>query len=93
MAGKNPTRSSKRFFALSRKTVENEPLKIFLTLNDIDRHRVKPISAQLAAALVAGYRAHGAQYVVFADAPDLSEASIQHYLDLLSDRGNAGRSA
>lgn len=74
-------------FALSRKSVENEPLKIFLTLNDIDRHRVKPISPQLAAALVAGYRAHGTQYVVFTDAPNLSEASIQHYLDLMSETG------
>ena len=72
-------------FGLSRKTVENEPLKIFLTLNDIDRDRLKPISAQLAARLVAGYRNYGAQYIVFADAPSLSEVSIGHYLDLCAD--------
>ena len=72
-------------FALSRKTVENEPLKIFLLLNDIDRYRPRPMSAQLAARLLTGYRAFGAQYVLFADAPNLSEASIGHYLDTCAD--------
>ncbi|MFL6354034.1 MAG: hypothetical protein ACJ74Z_19585 [Bryobacteraceae bacterium] len=72
-------------FGLSRKTVENEPLKIFLTLNDIDRDRLKPISAQLAARLVAGYRNYGAQYILFADVPSLTEASMGHYLDTCAD--------
>ncbi len=69
-------------FGLSRKTVENEPLKIYLLLNDVDRYRANPISAQLAARLVASYRAYGPQYVIFADAPNLSETSINRYLDL-----------
>ena len=69
-------------FALSRKTVENEPLKIFLLLNDIDRHRPQPMSAALAARLVAGYRAYGAQYVLLADSPNVSEAATGEYLDL-----------
>ncbi len=69
-------------FGLSRKTVENEPLRMFLALSDIDRNRTHPISPQLAARLIAGYRAYNAQYVVFADAPALSEASIGQYLDL-----------
>jgi len=68
-------------FGLSRKSVENEPLKIFLALNDIDRDRAKPMSAELAARLVADYRAYGAQYLLFADSPMLSEASIVRYLD------------
>src|SRR5437764_8766643 len=49
-------------FRLSRKTVENEPLKIFLALNDIDRDRPKPMSPQLAARLIASYKSYGAQY-------------------------------
>ncbi len=69
-------------FGLSRKTVENEPLRMFLALNDIDRNRAHPISPQLAARLIAGYRAYNAQYIVFADAPTLSEASIGQYLSL-----------
>lgn len=69
-------------FGLSRKTVENEPLRIFLVLNDIDRRRTAPLSAALASRLVNGYRSYGAQYVVFADTPALSENSINRYLDL-----------
>ena len=72
-------------FALSRKTVENEPLKIFLALNDIDRNRAKPISPRLAARLVAAHRTYGAQYSLLADAPGLSEASINRYLDTCAD--------
>jgi hypothetical protein len=71
-------------FALSRKSVENEPLKIFLALNDVDRHRTKPISADLAATLISHYRIYGAQYPVLAEAPQLSEASIKQYLDLMA---------
>ncbi|HEY3936753.1 MAG TPA: hypothetical protein VGL97_04960 [Bryobacteraceae bacterium] len=69
-------------FGLSRKSVENEPLKIFLALNDIDRWRAKPISPELASRLVSDYRYYGAQYALFADSPHLSEAAISQYLDL-----------
>nr|MDQ2710946.1 hypothetical protein [Acidobacteriota bacterium] len=68
-------------FGLSRKTVENEPLKMFLALNDIDRNRARPLSPQLVSRLVNSYRAYGAQYVIFADVPTLTELSIQHYLN------------
>ena len=68
-------------FGLSRKSVENEPLKIFLALNDVDRERAKPMSPGLAARLIADYRAFGSQYLLFADSPSLSEASIEKYLD------------
>ena len=56
-------------FGLSRKSVENEPLKIFLALNDIDRDRVKPLSPDMANRLITDYRALGNQYVLFADSP------------------------
>ncbi len=69
-------------FALCRKQVENEPLKIFLALNDIDRRRAQPISPALATRLANDYRAYSSQYSIFADAPGLSEASINKYLDL-----------
>ncbi|MBV9765344.1 MAG: hypothetical protein JOZ48_10910, partial [Acidobacteriaceae bacterium] len=75
-------------FALSRKTVENEPLKIFLALNDVDRGRAKPISPQLASRLIGGYRAYGAQYVIFGSSPGLSEASIGHFLDICAQTSN-----
>ena len=76
-------------FGLSRKTVENEPLRIFLALNDIDRYRARPLSAPLVSRLVNGFRLYGAQYIVFADAPTLSEASISHYMDLFGQTMNS----
>jgi hypothetical protein len=69
-------------FGLSRKSVENEPLRIFLALNDIDRSRARPISPQMASLLVANFRAAGAQYLLFTDVPTLSEKSITDYVDL-----------
>jgi hypothetical protein len=69
-------------FALCRKSVENEPLKMFLALNDVDRERAKPISPQLAIRLNNMYRGYGSQYALFADSPTLTEGSINHYLDL-----------
>ena len=68
-------------FGLSRKSVENEPLKIFLALNDIDRDREKPISPDMAERLIASYRTFGHQYALFTDSPTLSEASMNSYLD------------
>ncbi len=68
-------------FGLSRKSVENEPLKIFLALNDIDRERPKQLSPDIAARLISDYRSLGSQYVLFADSPTLSEASIIKFLD------------
>jgi hypothetical protein len=72
-------------FGLSRKSVDNEPLKMFLALNDIDRTRTKPISVPMASRLIAGFRSFNAQYVLFADSPSLSEASMTRYLDLCGD--------
>jgi hypothetical protein len=69
-------------FALCRKQVENEPLKIFLAENDVDRRRAQPISPALATRMANDYRAYSSQYSIFADAPGLSEASINRYLDL-----------
>ena len=72
-------------FALSRKTADNDPLKIFLTINDIERGRSQPLSPDLTARLINDYRAYGDQYRMFADAPSLSEASISNYLSLCAE--------
>lgn len=72
-------------FALSRKTVENEPLRIFLALNDIDRKRSRPLSPELVARLIGTHRIYGPQYNLLTDAPGLSEATINRYLDDCAD--------
>ncbi|MGI8745022.1 MAG: hypothetical protein ACR2NN_21115 [Bryobacteraceae bacterium] len=68
-------------FALTRKSVENEPLKIFLALSDVDRRRPKPLDAPTADRLARSYPAFGAQYVVFSESPELSNAAINQFLD------------
>ena len=71
-------------FALCRKSVENEPLHIFLALNDIDRNRRTPISPAMASRLIAAYRTAGAQYSIFADVPSVSENSMTAFLDFVA---------
>jgi hypothetical protein len=70
-------------FALCRKSVENEPLHIFLVLNDVDRARSAPLSAAMTTRLVADYRRAGSQYSILADVPTLSENSIGQFLDFI----------
>ena len=72
-------------FGLSRKTADNDPLKIFLALNDVERGRAQPLSVDLTARLINDFHAYGDQYQIFAEAPSLSEASINNYLSLCSE--------
>lgn len=72
-------------FALSRKNADNQPLRIFLTLNDIDRWRSQPLSAATTSRLIAEYRVYGSQYRVLTDAPGLSEQSIARLLEVCAD--------
>jgi hypothetical protein len=69
-------------FGLTRKSVENEPLKIFLALSDVDRRRTKPLDADTADRLARNFQAYGAQYSLFAEAPELSNAAINQFLDV-----------
>ncbi len=68
-------------FALCRRSVENEPLKIFMTLSDLDRRRAKPLEPATVDRLARAYRAMAAQYSLFAEAPLLRDATILLFLD------------
>ncbi len=68
-------------FGLSRKAVENEPLKVFLTLSDFNRKRSKPLEPATVAQLIHEFKAYGAQYSILAEAPELSDAAILHFID------------
>ncbi len=68
-------------FGLSRKIVENEALKIFMALTDIERNRATPLETNTVDRLVRDYKALGAQYPLFAEAPAISDATIVAYLD------------
>jgi hypothetical protein len=68
-------------FGMSRKVVENEALKIFMALTDIERNRAKPLDTNTVDLLVRDFKAMGAQYPLFAEAPSLSDATIVGYMD------------
>lgn len=72
-------------FALSRKTADNDPLKIFLAINDVERDRAEPLSPELTARLINDFHNYGEQYRIFAEAPGLSEKSITNYLSLCAE--------
>ena len=68
-------------FGLSRKLAENEPLKIFMALSDIDRGRAKPLEPATVDRLAREYRDMSAQYSLFAEAPALTDKTILAFLD------------
>ena len=80
-AWKDPDDVIEALFGLCRKAVENEPLKIFMALSDVDRRRKTPLDAATADRLARQYKQFGAQYPLFAEAPEVSNATINQFLD------------
>lgn len=78
---KEPEDVIEALFALSRKAVENEPLKIYMALTDINRRREKSLEPATSDRLAREFRFFGAQYPIFAEVPSLSEKTILQYLD------------
>ena len=80
-AWKDPDDVLEALFALSRKPVDNEPLKIFMALTDIDRSRAQPLASETVDRLVKVWTTFGAQYTVFSDAPSLTDQTVLTWLD------------
>ena len=78
---KEPDDVLEALFALSRKAVENEPLKIFMTLTDINRHRAQPLARETVERMIKDYRLFSSQYTLFTEVPTISDKSIVQYLD------------
>jgi hypothetical protein len=68
-------------FGLTRKAVENEPLKIFMALSDLDRYRSKPLTPETVDLLARNYRVYGSQYAIFNEAATVSDKSIAQFMD------------
>jgi len=68
-------------FGLARKAAENEPLKIFMALTDIDRRRTKPLEPATMDKLARNYRTLSAQYPLFAEVPTLTDSTVLAYLE------------
>jgi len=78
---KDPDDVIEALFGLCRKAGENEPLKIFMALSDVDRHRQTPLDGRTADRLARDYRAFGPQYPIFAEVSDVSNGTINQFLD------------
>ena len=77
-------------FALSRKAIENEPLRMFLAISDLDRNRARPLSAATVARMIRSFPKHGEQFTLYNDSPDLSEDTIIAHLDAMADLDRIG---
>jgi hypothetical protein len=68
-------------FALCRKAVDNEPLKIYMAMSDLERGRSHPLKAATVDRLVRSYRTYGGQYSLFAETPFIDDDTILAFLD------------
>ncbi len=80
---KEPDDVVEALFALCRKAVENEPLKIFMALSDMDRDRARPLDPATVDRLAREWRHFGAQYPVLNETPALSDKTILQFLDTI----------
>ena len=78
---KDPDDVVEALFALCRKPVDNQPLKMFMTLTDIDRRRETPLQPATVERLIREWRRFGAQYSLFAETGALRDETIVAYLD------------
>ena len=78
---KEPEDLLEALFALCRKAVENEPLKIYMALTDLNRFRTKPLEPATVDRLAREYRLYASQYSIFSEAPTLTDKTIISYLD------------
>ena len=84
---KEPEEVIEALFGLAKKMADNEPLKIFMALTDVERNRSMPLQTATVEALVRNYAGLGSQYTLFSDVPSVSDATILSYLDAV--RANA----
>ncbi|MFN7920053.1 MAG: hypothetical protein U0Q16_08150 [Bryobacteraceae bacterium] len=82
---KQPDDVIEALFGLCRKAVENEPLKIFMALTDVDRHRSAPLATATADRLARNWRLMASQFPVFTEVPTLSDQTIIQYVDFVNN--------
>jgi len=87
---KEPDDVLEALFALCRKAVENEPLKIFMAVSDLDRNRMTPLEAATVDRLARDYRVYGSQYAVFSESRGISDKSINQFLDVAESVNKIG---
>jgi hypothetical protein len=80
---KEPDDVLEALFALCRRSVENEPLKIFMALTDVDRNRAVPLEAATVDRLARAYHGYGSQYAIFSESRAIGDKSVNQYMDAI----------
>lgn len=75
-------------FGMSRRMAENEHLKIFMALTDVDRRRRQPLGGDVMEALARNYAELSAQYSLLSESPELSGASMLKFVASAEKVGN-----
>ena len=78
---KEPDDVLEALFALCRKSVANEPLRIFMAISDIDHYRPQPLQPATVDRLARQYHIYDAQFPIFSESRNLSDAAIVQFLD------------
>lgn len=85
---KDPDDVLEALFGLSRKSVENEALKIFMALTDVDSRRPKFLEAPTVDRLARTWRNLGAQFTLIAEATEANDATILQLIDTAESVGS-----
>ncbi len=89
---KTPDDLMEALFGLCRKSVDNEPLAVFMNLSDLDRWRARPLDPATAQRLATDYSTYGSQYALFSEAPLVADGTILQYLDTARGLNRGGDS-
>ncbi len=68
-------------FAMCRKDIDNQPLRIFMAIGDVDRGRAVPLDAATVDRMTRLYKTYGAQFAIFNETPALTPKSIDAFFD------------
>jgi len=77
---KDPDDLLEALFALCRKAVDNQPLKIFMAISDVDRNRPTPLQPATVDRLARDFKEFGSQYPIFSESRRLSDKSMIEFL-------------
>lgn len=87
---KEPDDLVEALFALTRKVVDNEPLKMYMEISDINRHRAVPLQAATVERMLLDFRRYNGQYGLFAEFPQISDGTIIRFLEVAASVDKIG---
>jgi len=70
-------------YVFCRRAVNNDPLKMFMAITNLDRRRKQKLRPTTVQRLTEVYTEYGSQFPIFADGDMLADETIVSYLDLM----------